>query len=92
MSTVPDLLRTSREAHQRYHVASGEIYHDGRVKRYPHEPGRVTAIQEALDARLAAEAMDPDHSDPAWDTDLTVNRGISSADLLTFYTTFLSTP
>lgn len=92
MSSVADALTASRDAHMRYHVASGEIFRDGTLKRHPHEPARVVAIQAALDARLAAEAADPAHADPAWAEDQSANRGVSSSDLLLFYTGFLGMP
>ncbi len=89
MSEVADFLTASRDAHLRYHVASGEIHRDGTVKRHPHQPGRTIAIQHALDARLAAEAADPAHEDPAWDIDQAANKGVSSSELLKFYVGFL---
>lgn len=76
----------------RYHVASGEIHRDGTLKRHPHEPGRIAAIQAALDARRAAEAADPAHEDAAWDVDQAANKGVPSSDLLVFYVGFLGTP
>lgn len=89
MSTVAEYLIASREAHMQYHTASGELFGDGTLKRPPHQPGRTAAIQAALDARLAAEAADPTHADPAWATDQALNKGIPSADLITFYRGFL---
>lgn len=89
MSDVANFLAASRDAHMRYHVASGEIHQDGRVKRHPQAAGRFSAIQAALEARMKAEAADPAHEDPAWDADQAANKGVPSSDLLTFYCTFL---
>ena len=91
MTEVATFLTASREAHMQYHVASGEIHRDGTVKRHPHLAGRQDAIRAALDARLAAEAADPAHEDPAWDLDQAANKGVPSSELLTFYVGFLGT-
>ncbi len=87
--TVSDLLTASRAAHQRYHVASGQIHTDGTILRHPNEDGRISAVQTALDFRLDAEAADPLHADPAWAEDETVNKGVPSSGLLVFYRRFL---
>lgn len=88
--SVDQLLATSRVAHSQFYVHSGSIERDGSLKTAPNDPSAAQAIQAALDARLAADAADPTHADPAWATDLQANRGVTSDVLIEFYRTYLA--
>jgi len=88
--SVSALLATSRAAHQRFQKASG--HNDGRNISHPDDDAAMVAILEAMNARLDAEAADPNHLDPAWSDDQATMRGISSKALLDFYRDYVSTP
>lgn len=83
--TISEHLAAARAAHTRYR----EI-HD-RTKNGDQQ-AMLSALQEALTQRQAADAADPTHSDPAWACDETTPwnpraaRGVSHEDLITFYT------
>jgi hypothetical protein len=84
--TVDDLLRQSRMAHVRYQEAMPRMVPNGHGGVMP-KPGNLPAIQPALEeaqrTRLAAQALDPDHQDPAWQSDY--SKGTVHDQLLAFY-------
>lgn len=82
--TVSDHLAASREAHVRYRTI-----HDS--TKNSDLPGMITAIQDALDHRHAAQFADPTHADPAWAIDIFDGKPAAHADLIHFYETFLAT-
>ena len=82
--TIADLLARSRAAHQRFQQASG--HNDGKGKiRHPDDDAAAVAIQQAREARRAAQTHDPDHLDPSWALDQAANKGVNSDLLLAFY-------
>lgn len=82
--TVSDHLAVSRDAHVRY-----RSLHD--TTKNTDVAGMNTAIQDALDHRLAAQFADPTHTDPAWAIDIFDGRPAAHADLIHFYESFLAT-
>ena len=82
--TIAALLAQSRAAHQRFLQAAG--HNDGRgTIRQPDDPAAALAIQQAAETRHAAQAQDPQHTDPAWAEDRAAMKGVSSEALLFFY-------
>lgn len=67
-AAVATQLHGWRAAHTRYQQAEARMEADGgQVIFVPADPvARHQALQEARDARLAAHALDPQHSAPAW--------------------------
>lgn len=80
--TVADLLADSRAAHIRYRQL-----HD--ATRNSDTIGMRMAIEQAVDLRRAAVALDPTHTDPAWAVDIFDGKPAAHADLISFYETFL---
>lgn len=87
--SVAELLAISRAAHQRFQKASG--HNDGRRVTSPDYSAAALAVQQALDARAAAEQADHDRLDPAWADDLDAMR-VPSETLTSFYRDYMSTP
>lgn len=56
MTDVADLLRRS---HAQHHQAQA-------ARKVKNHAGHLLCCSEALDLRLSAHALDPDHADPAW--------------------------
>lgn len=81
--TVAEHLAASRDAHVRYRTL-----HD--ASRNTSTADMKDAIQTALDARLAADAADPDHTDAAWAIDVFEGKTVSHADLIAFYESYLA--
>jgi len=77
-ATVAELLSLSRRAHDRYRTSLPRVEQGRRV------PGDAAAarlaIEEAQTYRLAADAQDLGHSDPAWQED-----AIPHSELLIFF-------
>lgn len=88
--SIAGLLQTSRDAHRRFRESDGFINRDGTLKTAPNYDIAHAEIQAALDARLAAQAADPAHTDPAWAEDQAANRGITSEALTDFYRDYLA--
>lgn len=57
---VADYLSQSRQAHDKYRRAQAVKADAEAVNQH---------VREALDARLAAHDLDPDHGHPAWTSD-----------------------
>lgn len=91
-SPVADLLQQSRAAHLRKKYVAGRADKQGRISHPPDYPQAESHIAEALRLRLEAEALDPEHTDPAWSTDLSANKGVSSADLIAFFRAYPAIP
>jgi len=66
---VHALLTQSRAAHQRKQKASGRTNAKGDVIAQPNYPVAEGHLADALDLRLQAHALDPDHLAPAWQDD-----------------------
>ncbi len=88
--SVADLLAQSRAAHGRYRQAAGHIDRTGGVILQPDDHAARLHIVDALHARQQAEAADPTHTDPAWSADAALNKGIPSAEMLTFFHRFFT--
>lgn len=88
--TVATLLEQSRTAHQRSKRERGEINERGSVKTAPRLVQAGALIAEALRWRLEAEALDPNHVDPAWLDDQQANRGQTSDAMVTFLGRYLT--
>lgn len=82
--TVADLLTASREAHRRKHALANRRLNGQHVPDYP---AAEAAIADALDLRLQAHTLDPDHTDPAWAKD-----PIPHDDLVAFYRRYPEIP
>lgn len=81
--SVADLLADSRAAHLRYRQLHDATRNSDRI-------GMRIAIEQAVDLRRAAVALDPTHSDPAWAVDIFEGKPASHADLLIFYESYLA--
>jgi hypothetical protein len=81
--TIADRLAAARAAHQRYRDALPQRRPgDGSI--VPGDPAAARqALQDALDARTAAIADDPEQNDPAWQAEAA--SVYDNAALLTFY-------
>lgn len=80
MSQVADELRASRAAHTRYRQAAGKIDSKGNVSEAKNHDVCRVALEEALNHRTAAHALDPEHTDAAWERDKA-----DHVDLMAFY-------
>lgn len=87
--TIAQLLSQSRAAHLKFRQSDGHINREGKVAQQPNYSAAEAAIREALNARLAAQAADPHHADPAWAEDQAANKGISSQAMLDFFRDYL---
>lgn len=88
---VSALLASSRAAHLQKKQSVGR-QSQGKVIAQPNYPKAEAHIAEALSAREAAEALDPEHTAPAWSEDLAANRGVTSAELLAFFRLYPEIP
>lgn len=77
MSDVSDKLAASRAEHSAYRSA----------KRFNQVSAAKTAMERALSLRLDADALDPDHGDPAWQAE---ELKYPHGPLVTFYLDQLS--
>lgn len=82
--TVAEHLQASRSAHDAYRRAAGRIDRDGKVTDQPNYESCSVSIRTALTERMAAEAADPTHEDPAWHDDR-----VPSSQLTGFYREYL---
>lgn len=73
MSDTANLLREARAFNAAFHQAR-----DRAAKR--------AAIESAQTARYAADASDPEHTDPAWAEDRAID-----AEIMAFYARYLET-
>lgn len=90
ISEVARLLTAARAMHfQKKHFA-GKRAKDGTLTP-PNYPEAERCIFEALTLRQQADALDPDHADPAWRFDLTENKGIPHERLMASYREYLTT-
>ena len=80
--TPSDLLARSRARHAQYRGMAS-------LRNYP---ALEACLSEALTLRQQAQALDPEHADPAWIEDQAAMKGVSSADLCAFYEKYLVTP
>ncbi len=60
LHNVADLLQRSREAHGRYRRAVAAKSTDAAIDDH---------VRQALDARMDAHGLDPEHAHPAWQAD-----------------------
>jgi hypothetical protein len=90
LPVVADLLAQSRAAHAKYRTLAGRVDSKGAISQAPNLYDAGQAIQVALSARLEAERLDPNHTDPAWAADERLNKGATSASLIEFYARWLS--
>lgn len=88
---VAALLSASRAAHLQKKQSVGR-QSQGKVIAQPNYPKAEAHIAEALSAREAAEALDPEHTAPAWSEDLAANRGVTSAELIAFFRLYPEIP
>lgn len=88
--TVAQLLAASRAAHQRSFQHRGRIGKDGKVSAVPQLQTAGAEIQQALRLRLEADAIDPEHLDPAWLEDQAANKGQSHEQMVTFLGRYLT--
>lgn len=89
--SVAELLAQSRQAHQRYRLQhAGRIDRHGKVSHATQLQPASFAILEALSLRVDAERLDPQHSDPAWLTDLEANKGQTSEAMIAFLARYLT--
>ena len=88
---VKALLDSSRSEHlQKKHAAGTQA--NGVVTSKPNYPKAEAHIATALRFREEAEALDPDHTAPAWAEDLAANKGITSAQLIDWYRRYPEIP
>lgn len=90
MSDVTALLAASRAGHAKYRTLAGRINDKGTISQVPNLYDAGQAIASALSARLEAEQLDPQHTDPAWIADRRLNKGQTSESLIEFYGRYLS--
>lgn len=81
--SVAEYLDQARVAHVRYRELHTQSENSARFDM-------IAAIQQAHDARLFAESLDPSHTDPAWQIDVFVGKAVSHAELMRFYESFLA--
>lgn len=77
---VADLLAQSRAAHAAYRRLAND---PARCKDFAAQDAQITI---ARDARMAAHNLDPQLVEPTWLADRALNKGLSSDDLIRFYT------
>jgi len=90
--TVSDLLAAARKAHLAKKHAAGKVGSDGKVTSNPNYPTAEAHIREALRLRQQAHALDPQHLDPAWQTDQVENKGVPHQDLMAWFELYLEIP
>lgn len=90
LPSVAHLLAQSRAAHARSHQHRGRIDKTGKVGQPPRLYDAGLAMGAALSLRLDAEALDPQHLDPAWMTDAEANKGQSSEAMVAFLGRYLT--
>lgn len=74
------ILSQARAAHAEYRQNAPRITNGQTVEN---RPAALAALERALERRETADALDDDHSDPAWVDDLAL--GYRQRDLLTYY-------
>lgn len=84
MSQVGDLLAQSRAAHATYRRYAGSTDRKGNITQAYDAVQCEPAVKLALETRLEAHKLDPEHTDPAWQQD-----DASHEKLVTFYEKFL---
>jgi hypothetical protein len=84
--TVAELLTASKQAHAEYRRWAGTIDKQGKVAQPYDEPRCVAAVEKALATMEQAHALDPTHTDPAWQSP----EGQLREPLTRFYLKFLS--
>ena len=89
--SVTDLLAASFSAHQTKKRAAGTIDKNG-APTEPDYPKAEQCIALALVLRLQAHANDPDHTDPAWASDLLAHRGVTHDALVQWYRDYAEIP
>lgn len=77
---LAQILTQARAAHVAYRQAAPRVTNGQKVED---RPTALAALLKALELRETAEALDDDHSDPAWVDDVAL--GYSQRDLLTYY-------
>ena len=90
--TIADLLQQSRQHALNRKRHAGRANKDGLVSTPPDYPQAEAHAAQALDLRLQAHNLDPEHADPAWVTDLSANRGISHDAIVAFLTEYPRIP
>lgn len=86
-NVVAEMLRDSRAAHDRYRSLAGRVAKDGTVAARPNYVAAEENVREALNLRVAAHRIDPQHADPEWGNDKAPH-----ATLVDFYVKWLRTP
>lgn len=87
--TVSELLAASRAAHADYRRFAGRTTLGTRTEE-PQLSKCGQAILAALQTRTEAEALDPQHADPAWLQDFDAMKGQPSASIIGFYVRYLA--
>ncbi|HJP60598.1 MAG TPA: hypothetical protein VJ865_11375 [Gemmatimonadaceae bacterium] len=85
LPTVAELLAQSKQAHTEYRRFAGSVDKKGKMIQPYDEQRCVAAVERAKSTREQAHALDPEHSDPAWQT-----NGVMHTELLAFYEKFLA--
>lgn len=88
--TISDLLTAARQAHTRYRQAAGRIDTHGKVSQEPRLTEAGSHVQAALSARLEAERLDPQRTDPAWAEDVINGVRVDHDAMVTFYAQYLT--
>lgn len=88
---IARLLTAARKAHDAKKRAAGTVAADSKTSA-PDYPTAEGYIREALRLRQEAHDLDPDHTDPAWQTDQLANKGVSHADMCAWMKIYLITP
>ena len=89
---IADLLALSRAAHLEKKRAAGRANKDGIVTVQPDYPTAEAKITEALRYRTEANALDPNHLDPAWVEDTRQNKGVTHEELCAYFRGYLTLP
>jgi hypothetical protein len=88
---VKALLQHSRAAHALKLTCTGKSK-NGQVIEPPNWPTAEAHIRDAIRHREQAEALDPQHTAPAWAEDQAANKGQTSAAMQTWFRHYLTIP
>jgi hypothetical protein len=84
--TVAELLRLSRHHAQQRKRHTG-MQKNGAITSKPDYTQATLEAQQALDLRLQAHQLDPEHQDPAWLAD-----PVPHAQMVSFLEKYITTP
>lgn len=82
--SVSSLLKRSRAHHQRKTALANRRIGKSHVPNYPQAESEAA---QALELRLRAHALDPEHTDPEW-----ANDPVPHADIVAFLTRYPRIP